>query len=167
MKYKVATKTIDSQNLFVINSYIEVIESNSSKFPICKDLVFLEFYKGFDRKTQISMQYNSFELRRLSYALKELYKLGHSSYKNFTDPSLSSNSNNSGKKSVSVGKSGDSFFLNLSQSNEATRNVQLDKYSLLSLCDSLNLISEETERTLYKYQRQLEQKTKQALSQNV
>jgi hypothetical protein len=154
-KFKIASKQISTANLFIINSFIEVVVPEGSTTSIAKDLVFLEFYQGYNRNTKLSMMMDCFELRRLSYGLKELYKIGKSSYKNFTDPKLSNNTNSSGRKELSLGLIDNKYFVNLRHENADTYKITLDKYSLLAFCDSIDLIAETTETKLYSYQMKL------------
>lgn len=162
-KIKVANKIFSFQSLFIINTFIEIESSTTSKYPICKDIVFFEFYKGYDRaESKITMSLDSFELRKLSYACKELYKTGKSDYKNFTDPQLSNNTSSSGKKEITIACKDNVYFLNLTQrnNNDGERKIVFDKYGILSFCDELDLIANETESMLYKCQRMMEKEIK-------
>jgi hypothetical protein len=158
-KHKVANKIFSFQSLFIINSYIEIEGSINSKFPICKDTIFLEFYKGYERNnTKISMTINSFELRMLSYACRELFKTGKTNFINYTDPQLSKNTSSAGRKELSLGFDSKNYFLNLSQNNSDKRKAIFNKYGILSFADIIENIANETETMLYKCQRQLEKK---------
>lgn len=152
-KYLVAKKHIERKDLFVISSFIEAEETNAGNY-IVKDLVYLEFYRGYDINSRVSMAINSLKLRNIYYALKELYKTGKTNYKEFTDSSLSQkNTSESEKKMVTFKLEKEQYYINL---NKDGYRVVFDAYSLLSFIDMIELIANTTDEVLYKYQRAFE-----------
>lgn len=162
-KYKVGQKAFKTQNLFSISAFIETRASNTSKYPFCEDVIFLEFSEGknssnvfvYDTKNKITMMMNSDELRCLMYGCKELLKTGKTDYKNYTDPGLSSSTTNGSKKVLTLGFSNTTYFINIEMGNRKIR-IMFDKYKFSSLCDTLENIANEAETLLFNYQRKLE-----------
>jgi hypothetical protein len=159
-KHLIASKRFPMKNLLVINSYItiEAIEKSS----VCSELIYLEFYKGYNRETKLPMTMDVMELRGLYYACKELYAKGETGYKNYTNPNLSSSTNNNqGLKKLTIGQIEQSYeksyILNLEISNDK-REITFDKYSFLAFMDSLKVIADETETNFFKAQRQVAKK---------
>jgi hypothetical protein len=150
----VASRQYEKKNLLVVNSYI-TIEGKQNGF-IAKELIYLEFYKGYDRNTKVSMSMNSLELRELYYGCKELYSKGSTNYKNHTNAALSdkTKSDLKGIKTLQLGRftsTVNSFMLNIQEK----RDILFEAYSFLSFMDSIKNIADETEQCLFKIQRQL------------
>lgn len=153
----IARKEIQLINLFAITSNIEVKPSSQSPYPVCKDVIYFEFFEKYDYNSKIPLMMNAFELRKLIYACKELFKTGESDYKKYSDPGLANNYDEKGKKSLSLSsscseKNGYTYFLNLSQADE-NRKFIMNKYELLAFCDTLKKTAEDLESTLHHYQR--------------
>lgn len=165
-KARVLQKVFSTKDLFIINSYIEIDQNTFSGYPVCTDVIFLEFYNGYDRNTQVPMTVNSMELRRLLYACKEMIKSSEDEfepkYENYTDPSLSSKSSNNGKKRLTVKKSKGTYYINLSYKGVIYK-TNFDIYGILSFSDTLEEIAKLTDNTLYYYQRKMEMEVKKAL----
>ncbi|PHR71095.1 MAG: hypothetical protein COA66_10260 [Arcobacter sp.] len=167
-KYRVAQKGFQSKNLLNISAFITVTKNSSSAYPVCKDLVYLEFYNGirnasgfsYDYNNRISMKMDSYELRRLVHGCKELLRSGKTNYKNYTDPNLTRTSNGY-KKTLTLGvkedpSKGSNYFINME--TNAAINISFDVYGFASFCDITNKIAEECESVLYNYQRKMELK---------
>ncbi len=154
-KKLVATRLYERKNLLVINSYITIEVKNET--PIAKDLVYLEFYTKYHRQTKLPMSMNALELRELYYGCKELYTKKTTTYKNHTNAGLSDKtiSDSKGLKTLTLNSIQDNYILNLQEGVDNKRDITFDAYSFLSFIDSIKLIAEETESSLFKVQRQL------------
>lgn len=104
------------------------------------------------------MQMDFDEIRQFMYACKEIYKTGKSDYKNYTDPNLTASSIGS-KKELTLGFTGGNYFINISSGN-LKYSHNFTTYGFLSFIDTLECISNETERILYNYQRKNDYKIK-------
>jgi len=158
--YKIAQKAYNSKNLFNIVAYIEqtITEEQNRYF---KDLIYLEFTpgtsSGYNNNARISIKYSATELRNLSYALKELYKLKTSNYIKFADASLSSETSSNDKKKVTLlhDPNKDFYYINVAQG--ATKiGIEFDKYSILSKSDEMQEIAQLIDSSLYRFQRENE-----------
>ena len=166
--FRVAQKAFKAKNMLNIESNIEATknEPTSNYYSYITDVIFLKIALGvnsngkytYDTKNQIVMQMDFDEIRQFMYGCKELYKTGKTNYKNFTDPGLTSTSVGN-KKELTLAMSNDSFFINIA-SGTLKYSYNFTSYGFLSLIDTLECISDETERILYNYQRKNDYKIK-------
>ena len=178
IKYRVAQKGFKSQNLFNISAFIEITHGKST-YPICEDVVFLEFYSGtrgvngfkYDTNNKKVMISDADEIIRLDYGCKELLKNGQSQYVNYTDPGLTENSSGN-KKKLTLGmnlqedKNIKTFFVNFEEKQTEKIAIQFDAYGFAAFADSINVIANECETVLFNYQRKMEIKVNKEKNQN-
>ena len=153
--FRVAQKAFKAKNMLNIESNIEATknEPTSNYYSFLTDVIFLKITQKdtFKTKNQIVMQMDFDEIRQFMYGCKELYKTGKTNYKNYTDPNLTSSSVGN-KKELTVAMSNGVFFVNIS-SGTIIYSFNFTAYGFLSFIDTLECISDETERILYNYQR--------------
>lgn len=161
-RFKVGQKGFASNHLLNINA---VIESKDDKPNILFDVIYLEFaegrkvnntYGGYDNNNKIDMKFNAHELRILVYALKGLIASSGSNYKKYSNPSLANS--NDGVKELSLGFKGDKYFFNIEETNKKKFSIPFGIYELKALIDSMIIIADETDATLYKYQREIDKR---------
>ena len=158
--YKIAQKAYNSKNLFNIVAYIEqtITEEQNRYF---KDLIYLEFIpgtsSGYNNNARISIKYSATELRSLSYALKELYKLKESNYVKFADASLSSETPSNDKKKITLlhDSNKNFYYINISQGSTKI-GIEFDRYSILAKSDEMGEIAALVDSSLYRFQRENE-----------
>lgn len=166
--FRVAQKAFKAKTMINIESNIEATKNSPelNYYSFLEDVIFFKLVPGlhsngrytFDVKNQLVMQMNFDELRQLMYACKELYKNGKSNYKNYTDPSLTSTAIGN-KKELSLGAGEGTYFINMNSGN-IKHSYNFNTYAFLSFIDTLEAIANETEKTLYMYQRKNDYKIK-------
>ena len=167
--FRVAQKAFKAKNMLNIESNIEATknEPTSNYYSFLTDVIFLKIATGvnpsgnrytYDTKNQVIMQMDFDEIRQFMYGCKEIYKTGKTDYKNFTDPNLTSSSSGN-KKELTLGELNGNFFVNISSGN-TKYSYNFTSYGFLSFIDTLECISDETERILYNYQRKNDYKIK-------
>jgi hypothetical protein len=166
--FRVAQKAFKAKNMINVESNIEATKNNPEHnyYSFLEDVIFFKIAPGtkstekytYNTKNQIVMQMNFDDLRQLMYGCKELYKTGKTDYKNYTDPNLTSTSTGN-RKELSLGRLEGAYFVNIT-SGETKYSFNFNTYSFLSFIDSLKIISDETERILYTYQRKNDYKIK-------
>lgn len=164
ISYKVAQKGFASNHLLNINALIERKEDNPN---ILSDVIHMEFYEGkkvngvysgYDKNNKINVKFNSYELRTFCYALRSLISLGKSEYKKYNNPALASS--NGGVKEITFGFTpGDStYWINIVEANKKKFGIGFGLFELKALIDSLIIIANEVDETLYQYQRAVDKK---------
>lgn len=166
--FRVAQKAFKGKNMLNIESNIEAIKNSPeiNYYNYLADVIFFKIALGthsngkytYDVNNQIVMQMDFDEIRQFMYACKEIYKTGKSDYRNYTDPNLTSSSSGS-KKELTLGFTGGNYFVNISSGNTKYSH-NFTTYGFLSFIDTLECISDETERILYNYQRKNDYKIK-------
>ena len=167
--FRVAQKAFKAKNMLNIESNIEATknEPTSNYYSFLTDVIFLKIATGvnpsgnrytYDTKNQVIMQMDFDEIRQFMYGCKELYKTGKTNYKNYTDPNLTSSSVGN-KKELTMAMSNGVFFVNIA-SGTLNHSFNFNAYGFLSFIDTLECISDETERILYNYQRKNDYKIK-------
>jgi hypothetical protein len=133
------TRQYNKKNLLVINSIIEIKES------IIRERIFFEFYKDYNRNetNTIKMALSITDVRALTYAITEVAKTGKTQWKKITEI-------NHIKKFMTLTKE----YLNAS-SNSLNIGIKFENiYELMAFKDDLKAIAEETEKMLFKIQRE-------------
>lgn len=166
--FRVAQKAFKGKNMLNIESNIEAIKNSPeiNYYTYLSDVIFFKIASGvtshgkytYDVNNQVVMQMDFDEVRQLMYGCKELYKTGKTDYKNYTDPNLTSSSSGN-RKELTLGLSNGIFFVNISSGNQKY-SQNFTSYGFLSFIDTLESISDETERILYNYQRKNDYKIK-------
>ena len=166
--FRVAQKAFKAKNMLNIESNIEATknEPTINYYSFLTDVIFLKIANGvnsnnkftYDVRNQVVMQMDFDEIRQFMYGCKEIYKTGKTDYKNFTDPNLTSSSSGN-KKELTLGELNGNFFVNISSGN-TKYSYNFTSYGFLSFIDTLECISDETERILYNYQRKNDYKIK-------
>ena len=166
--FRVAQKAFKAKNMLNIESNIEATknEPTINYYSFLTDVIFLKIANGvnsnnkftYDVRNQVVMQMDFDELRQFMYACKEIYKTGKSDYRNYTDPNLTSSSIGN-KKELTLGFTGGNYFVNIA-SGKSKYQHNFTSYGFLSFIDTLQCISDETERILYNYQRNNDYKIK-------
>ncbi|WP_152633029.1 hypothetical protein [Aliarcobacter butzleri] len=173
--YKVGQKGFPSNNLLNINAMIEEKDSRDSSRRIFKDVIYLEFIKGkknnnrhsgYDMANKIVVKFTSYELRVFIYALKSLILTGASEYKKYSDPNLASTNGN--PKEITLGKQAnfDKYFINIEEIENDKFGIGFNLFELKAFIDSLKIIADETDFTMYKYQRVVHQQINKSGSTN-
>jgi hypothetical protein len=136
-KIFVLNRQYNKKNLLIINSFIEI------KKEVIKERIFFEFYKEYKRDIAIKMALNITDVRALTYAIAEVAKRGSTQWKKITE-------NNGVKKFMSLTNE----YLNAS-SNNLNIGIKIENlYEMMAFRDDLKTIADETERMLFKVQRE-------------
>ena len=159
-RYKVGQKGFPSNHLLNINAVIELDESN-----VLSDVIYLEFFKaisknnipvGYDKENKIPLKYNSHSLRVLKHNLKNLVVTHKSNYKKYSNPKLSNKSESETLKEVTLGYSKEKYWINIEVIGGEKFGVSFDIFEIKSLIDFLELLADECDTILFKYQRAFE-----------
>ncbi|AXH16372.1 hypothetical protein CP985_03230 [Malaciobacter mytili LMG 24559] len=157
VRIKIAQKAFKKLTMLNINACLEY-EKGKAKYA--EDVIYIELFpmtpqKTYDSKNKISMKYNSFELRGLAVALKELFQKKETSYVKHTDPSLSSSSGN--KKTLSISTRNSTLFsINIAVKGATGIFIEFDKYEIISLAQCIEKIADEVDTFHYNYQQYID-----------
>jgi len=139
------SKIINKQKLLVINVYVEeIIELKKNDFSPKKEKIYFEFYNDYNRNEAIKMSLNTFDLRAISIAIKELLKKGNTDYTKITG------GNSSEKKYLTLGISNEIYYLNASFKNLKI-GITFNKYEFYSFGEYLEFLAEEIEKKLFSF----------------
>lgn len=133
-----------------------VLEKDTEK-NIYKRIIYIALSPGgggsYDTHRQVKMKISTFDLRSLSFALKELAKNGVSNYQKYTDPSKRGNNTQSVKKVLFVAKDStkSNYFINISSGNDKV-GAMFDIYGIMSLSEQLTEIAKRVDDIFYKCQ---------------
>lgn len=162
-KIFIASKGYAAQSLINITAMVEW-----GTFP--KDLVFVNFRPGittgkhtkYDEEKEISMLFDSIELRSLSYAMKEILKVKEDcGYKKFT-------SSQGENKMLSLGFDKDNttehYYINFYVNKKQEGKVIFSKWEFASYSDAIVLIADELDKSINRYNMELDKRKRAELS---
>jgi len=156
-RYKVAQKGFPSNNLLNINAVVELDDES-----VLKDVIYIEFFEaltknnihiGYDKDNKIAVKYNSHSLRVLKHNLKSLVVAKKSIYKKYSNSKLSNKTESELVKEVTLGYSKEKYWINIEVIGGKKFGVSFDIFEIKSLIEALELISNECDSILFKYQR--------------
>lgn len=151
-KELIACKQFERKNLFIINCYYELYIQN--ELLATKEVIFLEFYKGYNRNTKIAATFDNIALRGLLHACRELFTKKASKYKDFKDASLSNNSTSQEKKRILLSSLNEQYIIKIEAANDE-RTISFDMYSFLAFIDTLKILTDEIDACIFKVQRKI------------
>lgn len=146
-----------ANSLVTFNSFIQ--ETREERSLYVSDVIFITFREGirangktkYDKHSETKIKLNALELRAFAYGVY----YGLKSSKNFDNKAIIHKINTASAE-VQFVKEGDIFYLNcIKYSSKKRIGVSFDKFSLLSLTDTMKNLADLTENSLYKYQRSL------------
>lgn len=149
MLYMVGQRGFSSKHFLQISSYIETNDEQHPKRYT--DTIFVEIAPEYVRAKKIALSVGALDLRNMAYAIKECLKNHKSSYIKYTEPARGGFEGQ--RKSLSFAVQEKTLFLNI-ESDGNKIGMGFDFYSAISFADTITLLAEETEKALYRYQRE-------------
>lgn len=166
MRKKVAQRGFTGTSLLNLNTFIEISDSDDAKYPILKDICYLEITsgvknengQGFNYPTEhkLFITFDSFELRAFYQGLREVLKNGSTSYKKYaTDKVLSI---------TKESKHNESTFNIYINKSEKTTKKSFNRHTFPAFLNSLCSIINELDSIFYETQREIDEKYKRSIT---
>ncbi len=167
------------KNCFSVRAIAELTMSKK-KMPFVNDVCFLEFSNGltsnegfkYDYSNNIVVMMDLMKLRAFKLGLTTLLETKNSTYKNFSNASLSSNTTDKGQKLINfkceTKEDQEIYYINVTHGNKEC-TITLEHFPLASLIEELTNLCDYSRKKIFELQREMEvfvQKKIEAESQN-
>lgn len=163
--YNIGNVALTSSTLINISGTIEQIPSGGLFY--FKEAIHLSAKEGAQgggyKKDGINMLLNANELKALSYAMKEFVRIP--TYDNTKKSNFEKISNSGTMKKVYLGFTmPNNYYINvkvLDKNNPKTIAIKSDKYKFLAYADSIFLLAQEVEKSMFAFERKKDKIIKQ------